>query len=61
MKLSEFKKKISEELLEKIKRVFGLKSPSIDMRKDAKRLIIRIEKIIEIIDIELKEANNEIK
>lgn len=31
MKLSEFKKKISEKLLKKIKKVFGLKSPSIEM------------------------------
>ena len=33
MKLSEFKKKISEKL---VKKVFGLKSPSLDMLGDVK-------------------------
>ena len=56
MKLSGFKKKIFEKLLKKLKRVFGLKSPSIEMRKDAKRDIRKIEMIIEAIDRALEEV-----
>lgn len=52
MKLSEFKKKISEKLVKKIKKVFGLKSPSIYMLD---------EKRMEAIDRALEEVINETK
>lgn len=52
MKLSEIKKKIFEKLVKKIKKVFGLKSPSIDMLEDAR---------MEAIDRALEEIENETK
>lgn len=59
MKLSEIKKKIFEKLLKKIKKVFGLKSPSIYMLDEER--MKAIDRVLRVLEEKINETKKDIE